>query len=244
MLTWRLCHWPAAEIQYYSNRASFVLNPGHSFCVQASERVPISVCGIHCTVTILAWVGVATAKGDYRYRPPNFLFGAQQKAMLLACFSGALTWVGQNLHVVPPNPLSTPDMHTSKWHCSVDAAERLHTKAGVRSVIWGLYEMTMYLAEPTHLLCHTQCAIQALFVPTVLAGYASMVTHHVLDSSLLVQHGHGQQLPPQVCPSSSSCLCPAVRCVDETTTGCSCCFPGRCMDALLWRHLYHLLAGL
>ncbi|CAL5229541.1 g12888 [Coccomyxa viridis] len=96
----------------------------------ASERVPVSVCGIHCTVTILAWVGVATAKGDYRYRPPNFLFGAQQKAMLLACFSGALTW--------------------------------------------------------------------ALFVPTVLAGYASMVTHHVLDSSLLVQHGQSHQLPAQL----------------------------------------------
>ena len=63
-------------------------------CLQASERVPVSVCGIHCTVTILAWVGVATAKGDYRYRPPNFVFGAQQKAMLLACLSGALTWVG------------------------------------------------------------------------------------------------------------------------------------------------------
>ena len=53
----------------------------------------MSVCGIHCTVTILAWVGVATAKGDYRYRPPSFLFGAQQRAMLLACLSGALTWV-------------------------------------------------------------------------------------------------------------------------------------------------------
>ncbi len=54
-------------------------------------------------MTILAWVGVATAKGDYRYRPPNFLFGAQQKAMLLACFSGALTWVGNinyNLHLI------------------------------------------------------------------------------------------------------------------------------------------------
>ena len=53
----------------------------------------MSVCGIHCTVTILAWVGVATAKGDYRYKPPSFLFGAQQRAMLLACLSGALTWV-------------------------------------------------------------------------------------------------------------------------------------------------------
>lgn len=64
--------------------------------LQASERIPISVCGIHCTVTILAWVGVATAKGDYRYKPPSFLFGAQQKAMLLACLSGALTWVWLN----------------------------------------------------------------------------------------------------------------------------------------------------
>ena len=89
-----------------------MLSPGHVFYLQASERVPISVCGIHCTVTILAWVGVATAKGDYRYRPPNFLFGAQQKAMLLACFSGALTWVCQNFHPVPPDPLPTAAMHT------------------------------------------------------------------------------------------------------------------------------------
>lgn len=96
----------------------------------ASERIPMSVCGIHCTVTILAWVGVATAKGDYRYRPPSFLFGAQQRAMLLACLSGALTW--------------------------------------------------------------------ALFVPTVLASYASMVTHHFLDPSLLVQHSSEHQLPAQL----------------------------------------------
>ena len=72
--------------------------------VQASERVPVSVCGIHCTVTILAWVGVATAKGDYRYRPPNFVFGAQQKAMLLACLSGALTWVGLHLRLAHLEP--------------------------------------------------------------------------------------------------------------------------------------------
>ncbi|CAK0784590.1 hypothetical protein CVIRNUC_007794 [Coccomyxa viridis] len=96
----------------------------------ASERIPISVCGIHCTVTILAWVGVASVKGDYRYKPPSFLFGAQQRAMALACLSGALTW--------------------------------------------------------------------ALFVPTVLAGYASMVTHHILDASLLVHHGSEHQLPAQL----------------------------------------------
>ncbi|CAL8463210.1 g2744 [Coccomyxa elongata] len=58
----------------------------------ASERIPLSVCGLHCTVTILAWVGVAVAKGDYRYRAPSTVFGAQQTAMILASFSGAVTW--------------------------------------------------------------------------------------------------------------------------------------------------------
>ncbi len=60
---------------------------------QASERIPLSVCGLHCTVTILAWVGVAVAKGDYRYRAPSTVFGAQQTAMILASISGAVTWV-------------------------------------------------------------------------------------------------------------------------------------------------------
>ena len=60
---------------------------------QASERIPLSVCGLHCTVTILAWVGVAVAKGDYRYRAPSMVFGAQQTAMILASFSAAVTWV-------------------------------------------------------------------------------------------------------------------------------------------------------
>ncbi|EIE21334.1 hypothetical protein COCSUDRAFT_56557 [Coccomyxa subellipsoidea C-169] len=58
----------------------------------ASERIPLSVCGLHCTVTILAWVGVAVAKGDYRYRTPSTVFGAQQTAMILASFSAAVTW--------------------------------------------------------------------------------------------------------------------------------------------------------
>ena len=40
--------------------------------------------------------------------------------------------------------------------------------------------------------------LQALFVPTVLASYASMVTHHFLDPSLLVQHSSEHQLPAQV----------------------------------------------
>ncbi|BDA44565.1 hypothetical protein COCOBI_06-0410 [Coccomyxa sp. Obi] len=58
----------------------------------ASERIPLSVCGLHCTVTILAWVGVAVAKGDYRYRVPSTVFGAQQTTMILASFSAACTW--------------------------------------------------------------------------------------------------------------------------------------------------------
>ena len=40
--------------------------------------------------------------------------------------------------------------------------------------------------------------LQALFVPTVLASYASMVTHHFLDPSLLVHHSSEHQLPAQV----------------------------------------------
>jgi hypothetical protein len=60
---------------------------------QASERIPLSVCGLHCTVTMLAWVGVALAKGDYRYRAPCFLFGAHRTVMLVAGVSAAATWV-------------------------------------------------------------------------------------------------------------------------------------------------------
>ena len=82
----------------------------------------MSVCGIHCTVTILAWVGVATAKGDppYRYRPPSFLFGAQQRAMLLACLSGALTWVSHAPAVgVTEGPLVLPAEHSDRlWQCA------------------------------------------------------------------------------------------------------------------------------
>lgn len=80
----------------------------------------MSVCGIHCTVTILAWVGVATAKGDYRYRPPSFLFGAQQRAMLLACLSGALTWVSHAPVVgVTEGPLVLPAAHSDGlWRCA------------------------------------------------------------------------------------------------------------------------------
>ena len=62
--------------------------------------------------------------------------------------------------------------------------------------------------EYTHL--HTQLwwTVQALFVPTVLAGYASMVTHHILDSALLVQHGQEHQLPAQVSsPSAMPATC-------------------------------------
>ncbi len=110
-----------------------MLSPETLVCLQASERVPISVCGIHCTVTILAWVGVATAKGDYRYRPPNFLFGAQQKAMLLACFSGALTWVS-NIHQsqFAPHPCLEPLLQVP--HCTYmglhfDAKALLQPKA-------------------------------------------------------------------------------------------------------------------
>ena len=60
------------------------------------------------------------------------------------------------------------------------------------------------------LCCHTIAflVVQALFVPTVLAGYASMVTHHVLDSSLLVQHGQSHQLPAQVSLISEGLLAP------------------------------------
>lgn len=44
--------------------------------------------------------------------------------------------------------------------------------------------------------------VQALFVPTVLAGYASMVTHHILDPAVLVAHASDAQLPAQVPPLS------------------------------------------
>ena len=80
----------------------------------------MSVCGIHCTVTILAWVGVATAKGDYRYKPPSFLFGAQQRAMLLACLTGALTWVSCTPVLgYTEGPLVLPAKHSDRlWRCA------------------------------------------------------------------------------------------------------------------------------
>ena len=53
---------------------------------------------------------------------------------------------------------------------------------------------------------------QALFVPTVLAGYASMVTHHILDASLLVHHGSEHQLPAQVWLLHHSRAAAAQRC--------------------------------
>ena len=191
------------------------------FCLQASERVPISVCGIHCTVTILAWVGVATAKGDYRYRPPNFLFGAQQKAMLLACFSGALTWVGHihQSHFVP-SPCceqalqsTAVHVHQSALQCQGPLAVRRSVEAHNIVLSFALLVRHRSIqAETWRLrLCFctdTLVAMQALFVPTVLAGYASMVTHHVLDSSLLVQHGQSNQLPAQVSSTSKRLLAP------------------------------------
>lgn len=44
-------------------------------------------------------------------------------------------------------------------------------------------------------------SVQALFVPTVLAGYASLVTHQMLDPAVLVSHSSDAQLPAQVCSS-------------------------------------------
>lgn len=41
-------------------------------------------------------------------------------------------------------------------------------------------------------------SVQALFVPTVLASYASMVTHNILDPAVLVSHATDTQLPAQV----------------------------------------------
>ena len=56
---------------------------------------PLSLCGMHCSISILTWVAVACLKGDYRVRPlePGAWFGGQQEAMLLAMSSGAVTWV-------------------------------------------------------------------------------------------------------------------------------------------------------
>lgn len=39
---------------------------------------------------------------------------------------------------------------------------------------------------------------QALFVPTALAAYVSMMSHHYLDHSAFISSGEGWELAPQV----------------------------------------------
>lgn len=39
---------------------------------------------------------------------------------------------------------------------------------------------------------------QALFVPAVLAGYAYMVSNHIMDADALIAHGKDAQLPAQL----------------------------------------------
>ena len=62
--------------------------------VQASERIPLTACMPHCSISVLAWVAVACLKGDYRLtQAADSWFGGQQRAMLQAIYSGAATWV-------------------------------------------------------------------------------------------------------------------------------------------------------
>lgn len=64
-------------------------------CLQASERIPLSLCGIHCSISILTWVAVAGLKGDYQLQVADTWFGGQRQAMFTAICSGAMTWVRQ-----------------------------------------------------------------------------------------------------------------------------------------------------
>ncbi len=74
-------------------RVNDASNKGYMLGLQASERIPLSLCGIHCSISILTWVAVAGLKGDYQLQVADTWFGGQRQAMFTAICSGAMTWV-------------------------------------------------------------------------------------------------------------------------------------------------------